>query len=247
LFAAQERIQYRKYNKPYLFSLNKFDIHALSLCVVVLLVNTIFIHIYAQSEGLKVIVSNERESGTVCVSSRAETLGCKYVNLGDSEEFQFSPNAVQVEEEFQVCLDALCKTDRNSQENIPEHVDFGSEEVDDRIQSNSANQQQETAGSGAASGLVKSLLLVAVAAAIGMGIWKLSRRKKQGERHGFSDIVKERILKKQNHRCAHCNRLLNVVDWDHKNGKRNDDSESNCQALCPNCHAVKTHSKNRFQ
>jgi hypothetical protein len=37
--------------------------------------------------------------------------------------------------------------------------------------------------------------------------------------------------------------LLNVVDWDHKNGKRYDNSESNCQALCPNCRAVKTRSR----
>jgi hypothetical protein len=36
--------------------------------------------------------------------------------------------------------------------------------------------------------------------------------------------------------------LLDVVDWDHKNGKRHDNSESNCQALCPNCHAIKTRS-----
>ena len=32
--------------------------------------------------------------------------------------------------------------------------------------------------------------------------------------------------------------MLNVVDWDHKNGKRSDNTESNCQALCPNCHAI---------
>ncbi len=76
-----------------------------------------------------------------------------------------------------------------------------------------------------------------------MGIKRRSRKKKQEERHGFPDIVKERVLKKQNHRCAHCRHLLNVVDWDHKNGKRYDNSESNCQALCPNCHAVKTRNR----
>jgi len=37
-------------------------------------------------------------------------------------------------------------------------------------------------------------------------------------------------------------RLLNVVDGDHKNGKRYDNSESNCKALCPNCHAIKSRS-----
>ena len=75
---------------------------------------------------------------------------------------------------------------------------------------------------------------------IGIVIKKLTRKK---ERRGFPDIVKERVLKKQNHRCAHCKCLLNVFDWDHKNGKRYDNSESNCQALCPNCHAIKTRSK----
>ncbi len=27
---------------------------------------------------------------------------------------------------------------------------------------------------------------------------------------------------------------------DHKNGNRSDNGERNCQALCPNCHAIKT-------
>ena len=74
---------------------------------------------------------------------------------------------------------------------------------------------------------------------IGIVIKKLTRKK---ERREFPEIVKARVIKKQNHRCAHCKRLLDVVDWDHKNGKRYDNSESNCQALCPNCHAIKTRS-----
>ena len=88
-----------------------------------------------------------------------------------------------------------------------------------------------------------SVLLIAAAAVIGIVIKKLSRNKKQEERREFPDIIKERILKKQNHRCANCKRLLNVVDWDHKNGKRYDNSESNCHALCPNCHAIKTRTR----
>jgi 5-methylcytosine-specific restriction endonuclease McrA len=62
------------------------------------------------------------------------------------------------------------------------------------------------------------------------------------ERQQFSDAVKESILSKQHHKCAHCRRILHVVDWDwdHKIGDRSNNSESNCQALCPNCHAIKT-------
>ena len=58
--------------------------------------------------------------------------------------------------------------------------------------------------------------------------------------HYFSESVKEKILEKQHHRCADCNKVLNVVDWHHRNGDRSDNRESNCEALCPNCHAIRT-------
>ncbi len=64
------------------------------------------------------------------------------------------------------------------------------------------------------------------------------RRGKHKERHPFPDSVKEKVLEKQHHRRADCN--LNVVDWHHRNGDRSDNRESNCVALCPNCHAIKT-------
>ena len=71
--------------------------------------------------------------------------------------------------------------------------------------------------------------------------WKLKhRRGKHKERQHFPDSVKEKVLEKQRHRCTDCNRVLNVVDWHHRNGDRSDNSESNCVALCPNCHAVRT-------
>jgi hypothetical protein len=66
------------------------------------------------------------------------------------------------------------------------------------------------------------------------------RRGKYKERQHFSDSIKEKVLEKQHHRCDDCNRVLNVVDWHHKNGDRSDNRESNCVALCPNCHAIRT-------
>jgi hypothetical protein len=66
------------------------------------------------------------------------------------------------------------------------------------------------------------------------------KRRKFRERKGFPRYVKENILRKQGHKCAHCRKQLNIVDWDHKNGDRSNNQENNCQALCPNCHAVKT-------
>jgi hypothetical protein len=221
--------------------------HASIACLVLLILNVVVVPVHAQSGGLKVIVNNERESGEVCVFSASKTLPCKYVNSGDSEEFQFAPNAVPVGEEIQVCLQSdFCVTDTNSPANEPEYVTLSiydiSEQPSDTNEAPVEVQHSDTnepSNQENADGWIIFILLIAFAAVIGIVIKKLTRKK---ERRGFHDIVKERILKKQNHRCAHCKRLLNVVDWDHKNGKRYDNSESNCQALCPNCHAIKTRS-----
>jgi hypothetical protein len=69
-------------------------------------------------------------------------------------------------------------------------------------------------------------------------VWKLTHRR--GKRKGFPQSVKQKTLEKQHHKCANCKRLLDVVDYDHKNGNRSDNKQSNCLALCPNCHADKT-------
>jgi len=61
-----------------------------------------------------------------------------------------------------------------------------------------------------------------------------------GERRGFSSSVQHQVLKKQDHRCNNCRRVLNVVDYDHIDGNRSNNDVSNCQALCPNCHAIKS-------
>lgn len=63
------------------------------------------------------------------------------------------------------------------------------------------------------------------------------------QRRHFSEYVKEETLRRQNHRCNSCNRLLNVVDFDHTNGDSSNNDLNNCQALCPNCHAEKSRRK----
>jgi hypothetical protein len=49
---------------------------------------------------------------------------------------------------------------------------------------------------------------------------------KYKENQNFSDSIKEKVLEKQHHRCADCNRVLNVVDWHHRNGDRSDNRDS---------------------
>ena len=191
--------------------------HGSIACFILLFLNIVVVPVIAQSGGLKVIVNNERESGEVYVSSGSKTLPCKNVNRGDSEVFQFAPNAIPMGEEFQVCRDEFCITGSNGPENEPEYVTLpiseppsDTSQPPEEVQPSDTNQapNQEDA-----RGWLISILLTAV---IGIVIKKLTRKK---ERRGFPEIVKARVIKKQNHRCAHCKRMLDAVDWDHKNGK----------------------------
>lgn len=69
-------------------------------------------------------------------------------------------------------------------------------------------------------------------------IWNLTHRSKK--RRYFQADVKREVLKKQNYKCVICNRGVGVLDYDHIDGNRSNNDISNCQALCPNCHAKKT-------
>jgi hypothetical protein len=84
--------------------------------------------------------------------------------------------------------------------------------------------------------LLFSLFLIGV----GMLYFLIKSRKKFVIRQYFSSKVKSQILKKQNYKCATCKKFLSVYDFDHKDNDRSNNSYSNCQALCPICHAIKT-------
>ncbi len=86
-----------------------------------------------------------------------------------------------------------------------------------------------------AIGIVVLFIIIAIAAAAAR-----SGKEKPGERRGFVDSVKKEVLRLQDHKCNVCNRLLDVVDYDHKDGDSSNNDISNCQALCPNCHAKKS-------
>jgi HNH endonuclease len=80
---------------------------------------------------------------------------------------------------------------------------------------------------------------------IGGIIWLIykeftKRYGKHRERRYFLADVKEGTKRKQHHKCAICKRGTGIWDFDHKDGNRYNNSPSNCQALCPTCHAKKT-------
>jgi hypothetical protein len=69
--------------------------------------------------------------------------------------------------------------------------------------------------------------------------FKWSRRNYR-MRQNFRNSVKKIILEKQRNRCAKCHHKLSIIQFDHKDGNRFNNETTNCQALCPNCHAIKT-------
>jgi len=73
-----------------------------------------------------------------------------------------------------------------------------------------------------------------------------SEKVKSGKRMQFSQKTKLLVLKAQNYRCKLCKAKLGEADFDHIDENRANNSLSNCQALCPNCHATKTRKKKLF-
>jgi hypothetical protein len=63
---------------------------------------------------------------------------------------------------------------------------------------------------------------------------------KYRKRQYFSSCVKENAIRKQHYKCAICKKSVGIWDYDHIDSNRSNNDPSNCQALCPNCHAKKT-------
>jgi len=88
--------------------------------------------------------------------------------------------------------------------------------------------------------LITKLVLTAIGSVI-----KYSLRPdlaKKAKRLNFSEPTKQFVKVLQGFRCKMCGRFLDVVNYHHIDGNRANNHISNCQALCPNCHAKKTRS-----
>jgi len=70
--------------------------------------------------------------------------------------------------------------------------------------------------------------------------WK--KEKEEGlKRNPFTQHVINMTLRKQRNRCRSCKRYLKrILEADHIDANRSNNRSSNCQMLCPNCHAYKT-------
>lgn len=63
-------------------------------------------------------------------------------------------------------------------------------------------------------------------------------------RKQFSKLIKQKMLIRQNFRCASCGEFLEYPEFHHKDGNSSNNYISNCEVLCPNCHRKK-HRKSR--
>ena len=66
---------------------------------------------------------------------------------------------------------------------------------------------------------------------------------KPTKRRRFTKSVMIKTLNLQKKRCKICNNTLKECDFDHSDEDSSNNSLSNCQALCPNCHAEKSRRK----
>ncbi len=60
------------------------------------------------------------------------------------------------------------------------------------------------------------------------------------KRKDFTPRIKRTVLQSQNMLCRNCWMVLDIYEFDHIDGNRENNYISNCQAFCPNCHARKT-------
>jgi len=95
--------------------------------------------------------------------------------------------------------------------------------------------------------IVIGVIIVIIVIAI---IAKASRSPKAYKdlpRQDFSSEVEQQTLKKQDSKCNDCKKPIGVVkgrmvfyEYDHIDGNNNNNDPNNCQALCKNCHQMKT-------
>ena len=206
------------------------------------------------SSGLRVIV-HVNSSGSVCVSSMSVDLGCRSVyGSGSKIVFEFEPSVVEVGEEVEICFNDNCQYSVNGPERSPINVYIPDLQTNDAETYNDNTENGITPDSGSENTQTEIsddngnyVYIIGIPIFLGLigAIWL--RGRKRFERRSFSTYVRKQILVKQGYKCTICKRSTGVWDFDHIDGDRTNNDVSNCQALCPNCHAKKTRGLIKYE
>ena len=65
-------------------------------------------------------------------------------------------------------------------------------------------------------------------------------------RNDFTDTTKSDTVIKQDFLCNRCKEPTDYMEFHHIDGDRSNNRPSNCEGLCPACHAIKTRKVKRF-
>lgn len=85
------------------------------------------------------------------------------------------------------------------------------------------------------------IIILLVAILVYDKYFKKNRGGKGGTRHGWTEIEKEEVRERQGGVCNKCGRTPPRWEYHHRDGHSSNNSMSNCEGLCPNCHSVKTY------
>jgi len=88
-------------------------------------------------------------------------------------------------------------------------------------------------------GIVVAIIIIALVSRSAKG-----KPKVEEGRRGWSRAEQQQVLDQQGGKCADCGQHASSFQFDHKDGNNSNNSMSNSQALCPNCHDRKTRGLN---
>ncbi|OLC92667.1 MAG: hypothetical protein AUI92_04695 [Thaumarchaeota archaeon 13_1_40CM_3_38_6] len=105
--------------------------------------------------------------------------------------------------------------------------------------------QSYSGNNGTIIGIVVFIIIIAIIAGVAKSRGK-STTLESGTlaRRHFSQDVRDMTLQQQEGKCAMCGRHASSYQFDHIDGDHSNNSPSNCQALCPNCHDRKSRGLN---
>lgn len=136
------------------------------------------------ASALKVIV-HVNDTGSVCVYSVSEDLGCQFVHGPIEAIFEFSPGMVAINEEFKVCINDDCKTAINGPEKAPVHVYIDIPPEQDEAVLNETNDVDASEDSPDYVPILFAIFGIVFILVV------MLRPKKGYERRGFPSLVKK--------------------------------------------------------